>query len=114
MDNFIEYLIVAVILLWSCYVVLRRFMPQSSFKMQQHFASWLSGLGLIRLGGWLSPKAVAVSGCSAGCSDCGVVNQKNKSGDKTSNTNSSCATMNANQVNQQIDDVQEQPVQWRL
>ena len=110
MDNFLEYLIVAVILLWSCYVVLRRFMPQSSFKMQQRFANWLSGLGLTRLASCLSPKAVAVSGCSAGCSDCGVVIQKNK----TSNTSSGCTSMNTNLANKQAEETQEQPVQWRL
>ena len=109
MDNFLEYLIVAVILLWSCYVVLRRFMPQSSFKIQQLFANWLNGLGLTRLASWLSPKA-ATSGCSAGCSDCGVVNLKKKN----STINNNCSTINANVENNQTDDVQEQPVQWRL
>ncbi|WP_375166365.1 DUF6587 family protein, partial [Rhizobium hidalgonense] len=46
MGNVIAYLIVAMIVLWSCYVVLRRFMPKSSFAAQQRFALWLSGVGL--------------------------------------------------------------------
>lgn len=33
-QNLVQYLIIAGLLLWSCYVVLRRFMPKTSFKWQ--------------------------------------------------------------------------------
>ncbi|RYZ87663.1 MAG: hypothetical protein EOO68_27350 [Moraxellaceae bacterium] len=96
--NIIAYFIVAMIVLWSCYVVLRRFMPKTSFKWQQALALGLNKKGFTRLSGWLMPKA-AQSGCSAGCSDCSV---------DTTATKTACAT-DASTTN----DVKEQPVQWR-
>ncbi len=107
MGNVIAYLIVSMIVLWSCYVVLRRFMPKSSFAAQQRFALWLSGVGLTSLGNRLLPK-VAQSGCSAGCSDCSVPSPKNKN----STVNSSCA-VSAQKQSEQAQAEPERPVQWR-
>lgn len=107
MGNVIAYFIVAMIVLWSCYVVLRRFMPKSSFAVQQRFATWLSSIGLTGLGSRLLPKA-AQSGCSAGCSDCNVPPPKNKN----STVNSSCA-VSAQKQSEQAQAEPERPVQWR-
>ncbi|XID75109.1 DUF6587 family protein [Alkanindiges sp. WGS2144] len=101
MDNLIEYLIVAVILLWSCYVVVRRFMPKTSFKVLQALAVWLEQKGQVRLGQWVKPSIVQGS-CSSGCSDCSVV---------TSDT--ACSTGAAKTAATQNDTAKEQPVQWR-
>lgn len=98
MMDLVEYLIIALLLLWSCYVVLKRFMPKTSFKWQQAFAQWLNQKGWLRLSAWLMPKA-AQSGCSAGCSDCSV--------DATT-SKTACATDATT-----MRDVKEQPVQWR-
>lgn len=70
-SHWVDYSIIALVVLWSCYVVLRRFMPKTSFKWQQALALGLNQKGFTRLSGWLMPKA-AQSGCSAGCSDCSV------------------------------------------
>lgn len=98
MMDWVEYLIIALLLLWSCYVVLKRFMPKTSFKWQQAFAQWLNQQGWVRLSSWLMPTA-AQSGCSAGCSDCSV---------DTTNAKTTCATETAKTINHD-----EQPVQWR-
>jgi hypothetical protein len=98
MANLVEYLIVTVILLWSCYVVVRRFMPKTSFKWQQAFATWLAQKGFVRLSDWLMPKA-AQGGCSAGCSDCSV---------DTARAKTACNT-----DTDQAQQIKEKPVQWR-
>ena len=98
MDNVIAYFIVAIIVLWSCYVVLRRFMPKTSFAAQQRFAIWLSSIGLAWLSNRLHPTA-AQSGCSVGCSDCSVKAPSPKT------------TVNSMSAEGQTE---EQPVQWRL
>lgn len=100
-QNLVQYLIIAGLLLWSCYVVLRRFMPKTSFKWQQALAEWLATKGFVRLSGWLMPKA-AQSGCSAGCSDCSVDSSKADS------SKTACATETT-----KPNDTKEQPVQWR-
>ncbi|ONG38802.1 hypothetical protein BKE30_11485 [Alkanindiges hydrocarboniclasticus] len=97
----VQYLIIAGLLLWSCYVVLRRFMPKTSFKWQQALAVWLANKRFVRLSGWLMPKA-AQSGCSAGCSDCSVDSSKADS------SKTACATETT-----KPNDTKEQPVQWR-
>lgn len=119
MDNFVEYLIVAAVLLWSCYVVLRRFLPKTSFKLQQRMAIWLGSLGLTWLGNRLLPKA-SQSGCSVGCSGCSVekpqakVSSQLKGSSLTKGANSECASMRAGQQNTQTHEDKEQPVQWRI
>lgn len=100
-QNLVQYLIIAGLLLWSCYVVLRRFMPKTSFKWQQALAEWLANKRFVRLSGWLMPKA-AQSGCSAGCSDCSVDSSKADS------SKTACATETT-----KPNDTKEQPVQWR-
>jgi hypothetical protein len=100
-QNLVQYLIIAGLLLWSCYVVLRRFMPKTSFKWQQALAVWLANKRFVRLSGWLMPKA-AQSGCSAGCSDCSVDSSKADS------SKTACATETT-----KPNDTKEQPVQWR-
>jgi hypothetical protein len=100
-QNLVQYLIIAGLLLWSCYVVLRRFMPKTSFKWQQALAEWLATKGFVRFSGWLMPKA-AQSGCSAGCSDCSVDSSKADS------SKTACATETT-----KTNDTKEQPVQWR-
>lgn len=97
-QNLVQYLIIALLLLWSCYVLLRRFMPKTSFKWQQAFATWLAHHGFNRLSGWLMPKNTQ-SGCSAGCPDCSV---------DTTTSKTPCATDRINN-----DENKEQPVQWR-
>ncbi|TEU28500.1 DUF6587 family protein [Alkanindiges illinoisensis] len=106
MQNLVQYLIIAGLLLWSCYVVLRRFMPKTSFKWQQAMALWLASKRFVRLSGWLMPKA-AQSGCSAGCSDCSV-DSSAANNSKTNSSKTACETEMP-----ELNDVKEQPVQWR-
>ncbi len=95
MNDWFEYVIVAAILAWSCYFVVRRFMPKTSFKLQQAVAHQVTKMGFTRVGGWLQPK-VSQAGCSSGCSSCG-----------TADSDSVCDTTNTSKS------VPEQPVQWR-
>lgn len=68
MQSVLESLVVASVLLWSCYVVLRRFLPNTSFKWQQELANWLAHQQFSMLSRWLMPKMQ--SGCASGCSGC--------------------------------------------
>lgn len=115
LSHWVDYSIIALVVLWSCYVVLRRFMPKTSFKWQQALALGLNQKGFTRLSGWLMPKA-AQSGCSAGCSDCSV--------DRTAKSTEALATPCASSErttsqNQSLDHsllnarAEEQPVRWR-
>lgn len=111
MQNLLQYLIVAGLVLWSCYVLLRRFMPKTSFKWQQALALWLAHKGFVRFSGWLMPKVVQ-SGCSAGCSGCRVdgskVDGSTANGSMANGAKTGCATETT-----KTNEVKQQPVQWR-
>ena len=92
MGDWIAYLIVAAMLLWSMRVVLRRFMPKTMFRMQQTLAVQAGKAGLPRLQRWLQP-VMLQTGCDSGCSSCGT-------------QQSPCASEADSQQEQQ-------PVQWR-
>ncbi len=92
MNDWIAYVIVAGMIAWSCHVVLRRFMPKTTFRLQQAFSRQLDGWGLKRVAKWVQPQ-LSQGGCSSGCSSCGT-------------EDSSCGTETADKNN-------EQPVQWR-
>ena len=96
MNDWFEYVIVAAILVWSCYFVVRRFFPKTSFKLQQAVAHQATQMGFARAGKWLQP-TVSQSGCSSGCSSCGT-------------EDSACDTTNPANTSNSVPD---QPVQWR-
>lgn len=92
MNDWIAYAIVVAMIAWSCHVVLRRFMPKTTFRLQQAFSQQLDSWGLVRVAKWIKPQ-MSQGGCSSGCSSCG-------------SESSSCAAESA-------DKNTEQPVQWR-
>lgn len=99
MGDFMATFIVAVILLWSAYVLLRRFMPKTTVNVQQAIADQATRRGWSKLGQWLTPK-VNQSSCG-GCSNCG---------DKpVSGCHSAGTTLEKDAATEE----KVQPVQWR-
>lgn len=69
MGDIVATMIVALVVLWSAYVLLRRFMPKSSFKLQQALATQAGQHGFKKTAQWVAPKNNQ-SSCG-GCSSCG-------------------------------------------
>lgn len=92
MNDWMAYVIVAAMIAWSCHVVLRRFMPKTTFRLQQALSQQLASWGLQRVAKWVQPQ-VSQGGCASGCSSCGSQAR-------------SCD-------NDVVDKNNEQPVQWR-
>ncbi|GAA5632647.1 DUF6587 family protein [Acinetobacter vivianii] len=63
-----EYLIVAVLVLWSAVVVFKKVFPQTAGSAFLALSNACQRLGWQRLAGWLKPKMVAGCGGSCGCS----------------------------------------------
>ena len=60
-----EYLIVAVLVLWSAVVVFRKVFPQTANAAFLALSNLCQHLGWQRLATWLKPKMVV--GCAGGC-----------------------------------------------
>ena len=60
-----EYLIVAVLVLWSAVVVFKKVFPQTANAAFLALSNLCQRLGWQRLATWLKPKMVV--GCSGGC-----------------------------------------------
>ena len=86
------YLIVALVVGWSCWVVLRRFFPKTSYAWQMQIAQALAQRQFHYLAKMMTPTMAA--GCDSGCSNCGAAD-------------SACGSS----VPQDLST--EKPVQWR-
>ncbi len=67
----LQYLVLAGLLAWSVFFVLRRLMPVPLRHMQGRLAAAAAGSGWHRLASWLQPGTVQ-KGCDSGCSSCGT------------------------------------------
>jgi len=63
-----EYLIVAVLVLWSTIVVFKKVFPQTAGSTFLALSNTCQRLGWQRLAVWLKPKMVAGCGGNCGCS----------------------------------------------
>lgn len=61
----VEYLIVAVLVLWSTVVVFKKVFPQTAGSVFLALSSICQRFGWHRLAKWLKPKMVV--GCAGGC-----------------------------------------------
>lgn len=93
MADVLANVIVALIVLWSSLVILRRFMPRTVNYFQQGLAQYATSHGWIWLADRLQPKRQN-SSCG-GCSSCG------------DNAKDGCSTTSADMSHEA------QPVQWR-
>lgn len=94
MGDVLAYAIVAIVVLWSAWVALRKILPNTMYRLQLAMSAYAGQQGFARLSRWLTPKATS-SSCG-GCSSCG---DESPSGD--------CATPGATKSDEQ------KPVQWR-
>lgn len=63
----IEYLIIAVLVIWSSIFVFKKVLPKSAFAIQQRLSSACEQHGWSVLAKWLKPAMVAGCGGSCGC-----------------------------------------------
>ena len=63
----IEYLIVAVIVLWSAVVVFKKVFPKTSGSVFLKLSNAAAAQGWLRLAKWLKPAMAAGCGGSCGC-----------------------------------------------
>lgn len=63
----IEFLIITLLVLWSCVVVFKKLMPKTANHVFMWFANFCQAQGWQKLAKWLKPKAV--TGCGGSC-DC--------------------------------------------
>ncbi len=61
-------IIVALIVLWSLWIVLKQWAPRLSLNLQQQAASSLRFLGLIQLADGMQP--TVLENCQTGCGSC--------------------------------------------
>lgn len=61
----VELLIIAMIVLWSAYIVFKKVFPTSYRNVMQKLAKFCVAKGWQRLAKWLSPPMVM--GCGGGC-----------------------------------------------
>ncbi|MEQ1066718.1 DUF6587 family protein [Acinetobacter sp. XH1741] len=71
-----DYLIVAVLVLWSAIVVFKKVFPQTSTSVFFALSTQCQRLGWQRLATWLKPKQVAGCGGNCGCSTDDAPEQK--------------------------------------
>ena len=60
-----EYLIVAVLVLWSAFVVFKKVFPKTASSLSLILSNLCQRFGWYRLATWLKPKMVV--GCAGGC-----------------------------------------------
>ena len=63
----VEYLIIAVLVVWSGIFVFKKVFPKSAFAVQQAMFEQCQQRGWYRLAKWLKPTMVAGCGGSCGC-----------------------------------------------
>lgn len=63
-----DYLIVAVLVLWSAIVVFKKVFPQTSASVFRVLSTQCQKLGWQRLAAWLKPNQAAGCGGNCGCS----------------------------------------------
>lgn len=73
-----EYLIVAVLVLWSAVVVLKKVFPQTANSIFLGLSNVCQRLGWQRLALWLKPKMVVGCGGGCGCSTDDVETKKSQ------------------------------------
>lgn len=61
----VQYLIIAVLVLWSAIYTFKKVFPQSAYKVFSALAHLCEQRGWIKLANWLRPAMAA--GCSGGC-----------------------------------------------
>ncbi|EPF81634.1 DUF6587 family protein [Acinetobacter rudis] len=61
----VEYLIIAVLVIWSGIFVFKKVLPKSAYSLQQALFEKCQQQGWTTLAKWLKPKMVA--GCGGGC-----------------------------------------------
>ncbi len=88
MSEFLQAGIIAALLGWSLFFMLRRILPNVVNRLQQHLAQTALSHGYTKLSKWLAHSLKSAGGCGSGCSNC-----------------SSCGSNPAT--------TQEQPVQWK-
>lgn len=70
MNAFLQWLVIALLLGWSLFTVLRRVFATPLRHAQERLAAQAGAHGWPRLARWLQPAASA-GGCGSGCSTCG-------------------------------------------
>ncbi len=88
MSELVQTGIIAALLGWSVFFMLRRMLPNVVHRQQQRLAQMAQMHGYPKLSKWLAPVLNSGGGCGSGCSNC-----------------SSCASNPATS--------QEQAVQWK-
>ena len=69
--NIMQVLVMASILSWSVFFMLRRVAPTVIRNQQYRLAHVLSTRGWVKLGHWLEPVINTGGGCGSGCNTCG-------------------------------------------
>lgn len=103
-QTIIQESIVALLVGWSIWQVLRRFAARPLYLVQSRLSSTVRQLGWPRVAAYLTPVAPTVAGCSQGCGSC------------SSNAAPSCASQAATPADIAVTDLAPsdvRPVQWR-
>ncbi|GEM_PF-600717 len=69
--NVLQGLIMAGLLGWSVFFMLRRIMPKFVSNQQRQLASAFNAQGWTKLAQWLEPTISTGGGCGSGCNTCG-------------------------------------------
>ncbi|MBC7752286.1 MAG: hypothetical protein H7Z73_11350 [Candidatus Saccharibacteria bacterium] len=69
--NIVQGLVIAGLLGWSIFFMLRRMMPKWISNQQRQLAHTLNSKGWNKLAKWLEPSISTGGGCGSGCNSCG-------------------------------------------
>jgi hypothetical protein len=69
-SDILQFAVIAVVLGWSVFFMLRRTLPQQIAALQQRLATVATAHGRPRLAQWLAPVTSTATGCGSGCSNC--------------------------------------------
>lgn len=70
MNDMIQTLIVCLIVCWSMWRILKRYLPHVLSRQQQQWATYCRQHRLIVLANWLQPTSITKTGCDSGCGGC--------------------------------------------
>jgi hypothetical protein len=70
MSELVQTSIIAILLGWSVFFMLRRMLPNVINRQQQRLAQMAQTHGYIKLSKWLEPQLKSGGGCGSGCSNC--------------------------------------------
>lgn len=70
-SNLVQGLIMAGLLGWSMFFMLRRVMPKLVSNQQRQLANVVNARGWTKLAQWLEPTIKTSGGCGSGCNTCG-------------------------------------------